>query len=53
LSEFAEPSNHNKTASAQEHARYNVYGDPLPSDSKENGQVAVIPREGEFWGAAE
>lgn len=33
-------------------ARYNVYGAPLPSDSKENGRVEVIPRKGEFWGAA-
>lgn len=34
-------------------ARTNVYGEPLPSESKENGRVEVIPRKGEFWGAAE
>jgi mannose-6-phosphate isomerase-like protein (cupin superfamily) len=32
--------------------RYNVYGEPLPSESKENGRVDVVRREGEFWGAA-
>ncbi len=37
---------------SQAHRRINVYGDPLPSDSKENGQVEVIPRKSEFWGAA-
>jgi len=42
-----------KTPSASEHRRYNVYGEPLPGESKENGQVEVIPRRGEFWGAAE
>jgi len=34
------------------HPRFNVYGDPLPSDSKENGRVDVIKRVGEYWGAA-
>lgn len=42
-----------KTDPTAEHPRYNIYGDPLPSDSKENGRVEVIPRQGEFWGAAE
>jgi mannose-6-phosphate isomerase-like protein (cupin superfamily) len=41
-----------KTPQMAEHPRYNVYGEPLPSDSKENGKVEVIPRKGEFWGAA-
>ena len=36
-----------------EFPRYNVYGDPLPADSKENGKIEVIPDEGKFWGAAE
>jgi len=34
------------------HPRHNVYGESLPSDSRENGRVEVIPRKGEFWGAA-
>ncbi|HTI86688.1 MAG TPA: cupin domain-containing protein [Alphaproteobacteria bacterium] len=34
-------------------ARLNVYGDPLPSESKENGRVEVVPDTGKFWGAAE
>jgi len=34
-------------------ARLNVYGDPLPSESKENGRVEVVPDTGNFWGAAE
>ena len=34
------------------HPRHNVYGEALPSDSRENGRVEVIPRKGEFWGAA-
>ena len=42
-----------KTAQTAEHARYNVYGQPLASDTKENGRVEVVMREGEFWGAAE
>ena len=42
-----------KTEPTAEHPRYNIYGVPLRSDSKENGEVEVIPREGEFWGAAE
>ena len=33
--------------------RFNVYGDPLPNQSKANGKVEVIAREGEYWGAAE
>jgi quercetin dioxygenase-like cupin family protein len=42
-----------KTPPTAEHRRYNIYGEPLTSDSKENGQVEVIPRQGEFWGAEE
>lgn len=41
-----------KTDPTAEHPRYNIYGDALPSDSKENGRIEVIPRKGEFWGAA-
>lgn len=33
--------------------RENIYGDPLPTESKENGQVEVVPIPGKFWGAAE
>lgn len=33
--------------------RINIYGDPIPTESAGNGQVEVIPRPGEFWGAAE
>ena len=33
------------------HARYNLYGDPLPSDSKENGRGAAIVGTGKFFGA--
>lgn len=40
-----------KTDPTAEHPRYNVYGDALPSESKENGRIEVIPRKGEFWGA--
>lgn len=40
-----------KTEPTAEHPRYNVYGDPLPSESKENGRVAVVPRKGVYWGA--
>lgn len=40
-----------KTPQTGEFPRYNVYGEPLPSDSKENGRIEVIPRKGEFWGA--
>jgi mannose-6-phosphate isomerase-like protein (cupin superfamily) len=36
-----------------EESRLNVYGDPLPNNSKANGNKEVILREGEFWGAAE
>ena len=32
--------------------RLNVYGDPLPAESKENGRVDVIVKEGEYWGRA-
>ncbi len=42
-----------RTEQTGDHPRYNIYGGPLPSDSKENGRVEVIPRSGEFWGAAE
>jgi len=41
------------TPPTAEHPRYNVYGEPLPADSKENGKIEVIPRTGEYWGAAE
>ena len=41
-----------KTDPTAEHPRYNIYGDALPSDSKENGRIEVIPRKGDFWGAA-
>ena len=34
-------------------ARLNVYGDPLPNQSKANGNIDVVPRTGEYWGAAE
>lgn len=34
-------------------ARLNVYGEPLPSESKENGRVEVVVDTGKFWGAAE
>ena len=40
------------TPQTDEHPRYNVYGDPLPSDSKENGRVEVVMNKGVFWGAA-
>jgi mannose-6-phosphate isomerase-like protein (cupin superfamily) len=42
-----------KTDPTAEHPRYNVYGEPLNSASKENGRVEVIRRNGEFWGAEE
>ena len=32
------------------HRRYNVYGEPLPSGSKENGYANPVPL-GVFWGA--
>jgi mannose-6-phosphate isomerase-like protein (cupin superfamily) len=35
-----------------EHGRYTLYGDPIPSDSKENGRGGAILGTGEFWGAA-
>ncbi len=34
-------------------SRINIYGDPLPSESKGNGQVPMIALDGQFWGAAE
>ncbi len=36
-----------------EHDRQNIYGDLLATDDPGNGQVEVIKRPGEFWGAAE
>jgi mannose-6-phosphate isomerase-like protein (cupin superfamily) len=33
--------------------RLNVYGDPLPANSAENGKIAPVLKEGAFWGAAE
>jgi mannose-6-phosphate isomerase-like protein (cupin superfamily) len=42
-----------KAPSTSVHDRINIYGDPLPTDSVENGRVEVIARPGEFWGAAE
>ena len=35
------------------HERLNVYGDPLPNESKANGRVEVVPIEGKYWGASE
>ena len=40
-----------KTGASDEHGRYNLYGDPLPSDSKENGRGAAIVGTGPYWGA--
>jgi hypothetical protein len=34
-------------------ARYTVYGEPIPSDSKENGRGAAIVGTGQFFGAPE
>ena len=43
-----------KTDPTADHPRYNIYGEPLPGHLKENGgQIEIIPRKGEFWGAAE
>jgi len=42
-----------KTDPTAEHPRYNIYGKPLNSDSKENGRIETIPIPGEFWGAEE
>ena len=43
-----------KTDLTADHPRFNIYGEPLPGHLKENGgQIEVIPRKGEFWGAAE
>ena len=39
-----------KTDPTAEHPRYNVYGDPLPSDSKENGRGAEIVGTGKYFG---
>lgn len=33
--------------------RFNVYGEELRGEDKANGQVEVIPRAGEYWGAPE
>ncbi len=40
-----------RAQATSEYDRLNIYGDPLPTHSAENGQVTVVPREGEFWGA--
>lgn len=41
-----------RVGDSTKHERFNVYGRPLPTDSKENGRVEVIiPRRGEYWGA--
>ena len=43
-----------KTDPTEDHPRYNIYGEPLPSHLKENGgQIKVISDEGNFWGASE
>ncbi len=42
-----------KAAPTSEHNRQNIYGEPLPTEAPGNGQVEVIPRTGEYWGAAE
>ena len=34
-----------------DHGRYNVYGEPLPSESKENGHKNPVVIDGVFWGA--
>ena len=34
-------------------SRTNIYGEPLVNSSKANGQVPMIPLEGQFWGADE
>ncbi len=34
-------------------SRTNIYGDPIPNASKANGQVPMVPIEGQFWGADE
>ncbi len=39
------------TPMTEEHPRYNVYGDPLPADTKANGRVEVVLDKGNFWGA--
>jgi mannose-6-phosphate isomerase-like protein (cupin superfamily) len=42
-----------KAAATSEHSRQNIYGDPLPTEAPGNGQVEVIPRPDEYWGADE
>lgn len=42
-----------KAPSTSEIDRINIYGEPLPTESKGNGQVEVIPIEGAWWGAEE
>lgn len=42
-----------KTPEIPGYYRQNIYGDPIPTDSRENGRVEVIPVPGKFWGAAE
>ncbi len=42
-----------RAQATSEFDRLNIYGDPLPTEAPGNGQVEVIPRPGEFWGAAE
>ena len=42
-----------KTDPTAEHPRYNIYGMPLNSDTKENGRIETISIPGEFWGAGE
>ena len=32
--------------------RFNIYGDPIPANTKENGKVEVVYDEG-WWGPAE
>jgi mannose-6-phosphate isomerase-like protein (cupin superfamily) len=40
-----------KTPEVPGYFRQNIYGEPIPTDTKENGQVEVIPVPGKFWGA--
>ena len=42
-----------KAQPTSEHDRQNIYGDLLPTDAPGNGQVEVVVRPGEYWGAAE
>ena len=39
------------TPMTEEYPRYNIYGEALPSDTKENGRVEVVMDKGNFWGA--